>query len=127
MAVTPNLGLHQWQPGDSFLRTDFNSDFSRIDGAVPRMVSGTYAGDGGTSHKITLGFKPKFLLLIGSLGSSDGVAFLTQEYRNYTTATNSFSTDNYSSDLVWSEDGFILKGSGFMNKLNYPHAYFAIG
>ena len=28
---TSNIGLHQWEPGDHFLRTDFNQDFSKID------------------------------------------------------------------------------------------------
>ena len=31
---TANYGLHQWEPGDSFLRTDFNGDFAKIDGAL---------------------------------------------------------------------------------------------
>ena len=31
---TQNYGLHQWEPGDSFLRTDFNGDFAKIDGAL---------------------------------------------------------------------------------------------
>ncbi len=30
---TSNIGLHQWEPGDNFLRTDFNQDFAKIDGA----------------------------------------------------------------------------------------------
>ena len=34
MAQTEHLGLHQWEATDSFLRTDFNEDFQKIDGAV---------------------------------------------------------------------------------------------
>ena len=34
MAQTEHLGLHQWEATDSFLRTDFNEDFAKIDGAV---------------------------------------------------------------------------------------------
>ncbi len=34
MANTPNIGLHQWQPEDSFLREEFNEDFRKIDTAV---------------------------------------------------------------------------------------------
>ena len=30
---TSNIGLHQWEPSDHFLRTDFNQDFAKIDGA----------------------------------------------------------------------------------------------
>ena len=28
---TSNIGLHQWEPSDHFLRTDFNQDFAKID------------------------------------------------------------------------------------------------
>ena len=31
---TPNYRLHQWEPEDKFLRTDFNEDFSTIDAAL---------------------------------------------------------------------------------------------
>ena len=31
---TTNYQLHQWVPGDSFLRTDFNTDFQKIDAAI---------------------------------------------------------------------------------------------
>lgn len=31
---TPNYQLHQWDPQDNFLRTDFNTDLSKIDTAL---------------------------------------------------------------------------------------------
>ena len=31
---TSNYQLHQWEASDSFLRTDFNTDFQKIDAAV---------------------------------------------------------------------------------------------
>ncbi|WP_186566636.1 hypothetical protein [Lawsonibacter celer] len=31
---TDNYQLHQWEPGDDFLRTDFNEDFQKIDAAL---------------------------------------------------------------------------------------------
>ena len=31
---TAHYHLHQWEPEDSFLRTDFNEDFAKIDGAL---------------------------------------------------------------------------------------------
>ena len=31
---TANLGLHQWEASDHFLRTEFNEDFAKIDAAV---------------------------------------------------------------------------------------------
>lgn len=31
---TANYGLHQWVPEDNFLRSDFNTDFQKIDSAI---------------------------------------------------------------------------------------------
>ena len=31
---TSHYQLHQWVPGDNFLRTDFNTDFQKIDAAI---------------------------------------------------------------------------------------------
>ena len=33
-SYTSNYQLHQWVPGDNFLRTDFNEDFAKIDAAI---------------------------------------------------------------------------------------------
>ena len=61
MAQTEHLGLHQWEAEDSFLRTDFNEDFAKIDAAV---VVGTYQGSATGSSQtlkqtISLGFTPR--------------------------------------------------------------------
>ena len=40
---TPNYGLHQWEPGDNFLRTDFNQDFAKIDTAIKALETATDA------------------------------------------------------------------------------------
>ena len=81
---TSNIGLHQWAPSDHFLRTDFNQDFAKIDGAFGQcgtvqsrkkadkselaalrsqvdektsLVIGQYTGNG-TALTVTLGFRP---------------------------------------------------------------------
>ena len=86
---TPNYGLHQWEPGDNFLRTDFNEDFAKLDAAIKQVadtkadkksteaavlalqtavsqkleiVTGTYTGNGGTLN-INLGFRPKIVII----------------------------------------------------------------
>ena len=84
---TSNYQLHQWVPGDNFLRTDFNTDFQKIDAAlgqkaeksavtslqsqvagkadaasVPRLVTGSYTGNGAT-QSISLGFQPKMVII----------------------------------------------------------------
>ena len=85
---TSNYQLHQWVPEDDFLRTDFNTDFQKIDAAlarkaekstvtslqsqvagkadastVPRVVTGTYTGNGAASKSISLGFQPKVVII----------------------------------------------------------------
>ncbi|UQT46648.1 hypothetical protein M5E87_15015 [Flavonifractor plautii] len=75
---TAHYQLHQWEPEDSFLRTDFNEDFAKIDGALggkaeqsavdtlaeqvagkSELVTGSYTGDGEASRTIELGFSPR--------------------------------------------------------------------
>lgn len=72
-SYTEHYGLHQWEPGDNFLRTDFNTDFEKIDAALNHIfqtadgradvVNGTYTGDGAAERAISLGFQPKALYL----------------------------------------------------------------
>ena len=59
MAQTEHLGLHQWEASDSFLRTDFNEDFAKIDAAVgaPAYVVGTVDVVGGAAT-VSLDFTP---------------------------------------------------------------------
>ena len=69
-SYTANYQLHQWEPADFFLRTDFNADFAKLDAALAGKagladlaeklgaVTGSYTGDGSTSRTISLGFAP---------------------------------------------------------------------
>ena len=69
---TPHYGLHQWEPEDSFLREEFNADFSKIDTAVfgkAEAVTGTYTGDGASVRIIELGFSPTAVLLLRNNGA----------------------------------------------------------
>ena len=73
-SYTPNYGLHQWVEEDNFLRTDFNTDLSKIDTAIKAVenladgkasvVFGTYTGNNEDYQQITLGFKPRVLILV---------------------------------------------------------------
>ena len=86
---TTNCKLHQWEPEDDFLRTDFNEDFAKIDAAFGKKAdsagvearfstldsavaalngrlevkAGSYAGDGAASRTVSLGFTPKAVLV----------------------------------------------------------------
>ena len=86
-SYTSNYQLHQWVPEDDFLRTDFNTDFQKIDTAIKavknqadglnsskaEIVTGSYTGDGAATRTVTLGFRPTAVLLenrMGARGSS---------------------------------------------------------
>lgn len=72
---TPNYGLHQWVAEDDFLRTDFNTDFQKIDQALgnlsldkAQIVVGSYTGNDSSSRTITLGFQPQALYICNQGG-----------------------------------------------------------
>ena len=76
-SYTSNYQLHQWVPEDDFLRTDFNTDFQKIDAAIraakaqaeglasskAEVVIGQYTGNGAETRIISLGFYPRLVLL----------------------------------------------------------------
>lgn len=70
---TQRYGLHLWEPGDNFLREEFNENFEALD-AVPEAVTGTYTGDGASSQSITLGFQPRLVLVTSRGNTSSGYA-----------------------------------------------------
>ena len=68
---TTNYQLCQWEATDKVLRTDFNEDNQKIDAAlatIPKIVAGSYTGDGAAERVIPLGFTPKLLFLSDMLG-----------------------------------------------------------
>ena len=83
---TEHYQLHQWEPSDSFLRTDFNQDFARIDTGMraakaqaerlerekAEISTGAYTGDNAASRTIHLGFRPRAVLVEMALGNRYG-------------------------------------------------------
>ncbi len=65
---TQNYQLHVWEPGDDFLRTEFNENFAKLD-QIPEVVTGMYTGDGETARTIELGFRPQAVLVADSAGA----------------------------------------------------------
>ena len=69
---TTNYQLHQWEASDSFLRTDFNTDFQKIDAAIRGVettlsaaIAGKSAAVGGSYveyREIDLGFSPRAIV-----------------------------------------------------------------
>ncbi len=76
MQKTEHYQLNQYEPTDSFLRTNFNEDNVKIDVALSakcEVVFGTYMGDGEPIRDISLGFMPKAILTFreNGIGGSD--------------------------------------------------------
>ena len=96
---TSNYQLHQWVPEDDFLRTDFNTDFQKIDAALAgleankaaqsnlaalqssisaaqstangraRAIKGTFTGNGSAPRTISIGGMPKIVFLASATKS----------------------------------------------------------
>jgi len=65
---TQNFGLHVWEAGDDFLRSEFNENFAAIDRIMPEVVMGRFAGlaeyNDPAIQPIELGFQPKAVLVV---------------------------------------------------------------
>lgn len=118
---TQNYGLHAWEPGDDFLREEFNENFAALDAAVfvADVVVGTYTGTmqpGYTAveQDIELGFKPR-AVITRSLNGTGGTGFVTTGSEDY--------------DLVLTDTGFrVRRGLNFKNSSNNtynPYRYLA--
>lgn len=76
-SYTEHYGLHQWEPSDNFLRTDFNTDLEKIDTTLGETVErlnnkievvlATYEGNGNETNTVELGFSPLAVII-----SNDG-------------------------------------------------------
>lgn len=70
---TASYQLHLWEPGDDFLREEFNENFAALDRAVFeglaeirgrfRAAAGCYNGDETDGRFIDLGFRPRMVLV----------------------------------------------------------------
>ena len=106
---TTNYQLHQWEASDNFLRTDFNTDFQKIDEALTAVkalaegkagpddleeletlingktavVSGSYAGNGSTKS-VTLGFQPRAVVVSSGMAAHLFTPYYSSEYGGVT-------------------------------------------
>ncbi len=79
---TTHYQLNQWEPEDKVLRTEFNQDNAKLDSAltqaaqeraelqaaIPKIVTGTYEGNGAASRAIPLDFAPRAVLVCTQAG-----------------------------------------------------------
>ena len=109
---TEHYQLHQWEPGDAFLRTDFNEDLEKIDTALEgkgncRIATGSYVGTGeyGKSHPniIQLPFPAQIILL--DVSTRHSFNSTPEYYLLFRQAANFMPNDtsNGSNMLTWSD------------------------
>lgn len=80
---TEHYGLHQWDPEDNFLRTDFNTDFQKIDEALSgtakvllgkvELIVAIYLGNGEETNTVELGFSPVAVIISNDGQLSGGI------------------------------------------------------
>ena len=123
-SYTANYGLHQWEAADDFLRTDFNTDFGIIDGALgekSEVIFGSYIGNGQTSQAVSLGFRPSAVLI----EYSDGRRSSGNNYYYW----GGLALDGGSSTVVSiTGTGFtahVLGTAAATNQLNATYSYMA--
>ena len=122
MDYTQNLHLPQWEKTDRIMMDDFNDAMSKIDAAMPRIVTGSYTGDGTTngSHVIDLGFRPKVVIV----ANGDGIL-------NSTAGTfGGIALDGSNAPAVGiSETGFFVPVNPYTksNENGTSYRYIAIG
>lgn len=116
MNYTENYHLPQWEETDRIMRVDFNQMCADIESGLtagyspdnPLYAVGTYTGDG-ANQKITLGFRPSFVIASGvKEESSAGYKYMVMSGGHLPLRTISFE-----------EDGFHVWNSGSPN-INEP-------
>ena len=115
-SYTANYGLHQWEAADDFLRTDFNTDFGIIDGALAGLedgkaetVFGSYTGSGEAGvegkNSLTFPFQPGMVILQGTEHQSITLAVLPYWEGNpksiYTVCGTTLSVSWEGNTVLW--------------------------
>lgn len=104
---TEQYGLHLWEPGDDFLREEFNENTLAVEAALGEKVEvvfGSYTGDNTANRVISLGFTPKCVILVNHSGQiyagadiGGGVFFPEMSLTNFTIVDGGFRVSNEAS------------------------------
>ncbi len=118
---TEHLGLHQWEAGDSFLRTDFNEDFAKIDAGVKAAhalaeqssASGSYTVTDREAFDIELGFRPKLVLMF--CPGERQFAFAAENIFMEVYYSVNCTVHSYQSGVTFTDSGFHVNSSCVVN------------
>ncbi len=118
---TEHLGLHQWEAGDSFLRTDFNEDFAKIDAglkaaralAEQSSVAGSYTVTDRKALDVELGFRPKLVMLF--CPKDNRFAFAVENTFLSVSFSINCTVHSYQPGVTFTDTGFHLGNGCAMN------------
>lgn len=132
MSKTSNYKLTLWDWEDEERLEEINENFAAIDGAIPEIVTGAYAGEKSREeddvHTIELSFRPRVVFVIprdGSVDSGGGNKLLGLFFDEFPMASNG-------APEVWTarvtDTGFEVrnKNSILLNREGYTFHYWAI-
>ncbi|BDF68648.1 hypothetical protein CE91St43_26200 [Oscillospiraceae bacterium] len=118
---TQRYGLHLWEPGDDFLREEFNENFRRLDGGAARVVCGSFIGDGTAGRVIGLGLTPRAVIV--KRPDNYETAFHTNEV-DYAPAMAVRGVTGNTLNVV--EGGFRVSDHGLVNRDGVRYLYVAL-
>ena len=109
---TKHYQLHQWEPEDPFLRTDFNEDLAKIDTALGgkgncRIATGSYVGTGeyGQEHPNTIELPFPTRMIILDVTSDHGYNTIPRYYILFRQASAFMGLGTSSSNwLTWTDN-----------------------
>ena len=131
---TANYQLNLWEPGDSFLREEFNENTEKLEAALCQLASagikfhyGTYSGNGGKTKTLTAPFLPVLLVITASLSDSDFLVAV----RGQTVGRKPETSSDGLLHLAWTDNSVTLTGdynsSAACNASGVAYQYLLIG
>lgn len=115
----------QW--GDDSFQNPPNQSYAPPPPPPPPYMSesGTYAGDGGATQDIDLGFDPDLIFIVADVGGFTNVAFKSRDAHSGTIACGG-GMYQIATQLEFITDGFRAHGSSNMNFSGKTYFYFAM-
>ena len=140
---TEHYQLHQWEPGDAFLRTDFNEDLEKIDAALKRLgdqtrhcTTGNYIGTGTYGvenvNRLDFNFQPKMVVIVADSTAvmKIGTIFLAGQTYSHGIGIITMSNVGLGITLSWTDRGVSWYSNAAERQLNQTgitYSYFAFG
>ncbi|MCI8475271.1 MAG: hypothetical protein HFF07_08045 [Oscillospiraceae bacterium] len=126
---TEHYGLHVWEPGDDFLREEFNANFGVIDGALGvkcEVVLGGYVGNKSNDFNyqvIELGFAPRMVMVWAMSGLPNVSGF---SYMGVAMGPGGApeAASQYSSNIRVLDNGFRIKSESNCSLNNSGTQYY---